>query len=105
MLPATSGGDVHTPSFTAKEAPTDSNHHLYQPEKIETEGNPIKYMACSFLKKCHARKSEGKKCIAQKKFFLNVMANKDQKAEELLWVTGTEVRDNKHNTQAKVAQA
>lgn len=42
---------------------------------------------------------------SSKKNFFNVMANKDQKAEELLWVTGTEVRDNKHNTQAKVAQA
>lgn len=49
MLPATSGGGVLTPSFTAKEACTDSNHHLYQPEKIETEGNPIKYMACSLF--------------------------------------------------------
>lgn len=60
MLPATSRRDVHTPSFTAKEACTDLNHHLYQPEKIETEGNPTKYMACSFLKKMSCKEEWGK---------------------------------------------
>lgn len=28
------------------------------------------------------------------------MVNKDEKVEDLLWVTGTEVRDNKYNSGA-----
>lgn len=67
MLSTTSRGGVRTPSFTAKEACTDSNHHHYQPEKIETEGNPIKYMACSLFWKNVTQGRVGKKCIAQQK--------------------------------------
>lgn len=75
MLSATSGKGVRTPSFTAKEACTDSNH-LYQPVKIETEDNSIKHMPVLFFEKMSC-KEEWEKMYSSIKFFLNVMTNKD----------------------------